>query len=411
MNAPTTLARAVEIVLDEASQLPTETVAPADAHRRVLAETLASPVDLPPFNNSAMDGYALIAADTTGATEAAPARLTVRDDARAGAPAETVLHSGDAIRIATGAMMPAGADAALRVEDAVRDGDHLLVSAALTPGTDVRPAGDDLRSGATVLEAGTVLRAGELAMLASIGAADVRVVRRPRVAIVGTGDELVAPGMPLGPGQIYDSNMPMLAALVTEAGGDVSSAAIRVADTLDATVAALESALVGADLVLISGGVSKGAHDHVKPALKQLGAEQHFWQLALRPGHPTWFGMSSAQQPVPILGLPGNPASSYVVFHMLAAPAIRAMLGITAPPLETEATYRGATQHKRAGFIQAVRCTVSNEDGELVASPTGRHQRSHAVSSLTGANGLVLLSSTTVELADGDAVTVRLLDR
>ena len=410
MHAPTTLARAEEIVLDEVSRLPTEMVALADAHRRVLAETLASPLDLPPFDNSAMDGYALIAADTTGATEAAPVRLTVRDDARAGAPAETVLHSGDAVRIATGAMMPAGADAALRVEDAVRDGNHLLVSAPLDPGTDVRPAGDDLHSGAIVLDAGTVLRAGELAMLASIGSADVRVVRGPRVAIVGTGDELVAPGTPLGPGQIYDSNMPMLAALVTGAGGEVASAAIRVADTLTATVAALEAALVDADLVLISGGVSKGAHDHVKPALKQLGAEQRFWQLAVRPGHPTWFGVSSAHPPVPILGLPGNPASSYVVFQMLAAPAIRAMLGITAPPLEVDATYRGATQHKRPGFIQVLRCTVGNEGSDLVARPTGQHQRSHAVSSLTGTNGLVLLSSTTVELADGDAVTVRLLD-
>ena len=155
--------------------------------------------------------------------------------------------------------------------------------------------------------------------------------------------------------------------------------------------------------------MSKGAHDHVKPALEQLGAAQRFWQLALRPGHPTWFGVSSARPPVPILGLPGNPASSYVVFHMLAALAIRAMIGIPAPPLEIAATYRGATQRKRPGMIQVVRCSLANDGAELTATATGAHQRSHAVSSLVGTDGLILLAEDTTELHDGDSVRVRLL--
>ncbi len=291
----TTLAQAVAVVLGEVSCLAAETVPLTAAHGRVLAETLTAPLDLPPFDNSAMDGYALIAADTAGATAAAPVRLTVRDDARAGAPS-----AGDPAARRRRADRHRRDDADRRRRRAAGRGRacatamSLLVSAPLAAGADVRAAGDDLRAGTTVLEAGTTLQAGELAMLASIGLAEIQVVRRPRVAIVGTGDELVAPGDALGPGQIYDSNMPMLAALVNEAGAEVTSAAIRVADTLEATVAAIDAATANADLVLISGGVSKGAHDHVKPALEHLGAVQRFWQLALRPGHPTWFGVGSA---------------------------------------------------------------------------------------------------------------------
>jgi molybdenum cofactor synthesis domain-containing protein len=401
----TSLARALEIVGEHVTRLDAETVGLAAARGRVLAEELTSPLNLPPFDNSAMDGYAVVAADTTDASATEPVRLTVLGDARAGAPYNSALSPGSAVRIATGAMLPHGSDAVLRVEDAERDGDDLLIAAPLTPSKDVRPAGDDLKAGTKVLSQGTRLGAGELAMLASTGHAEVSVVRRPLVAIIGTGDELVAPGDQLGPGQIYDSNMPMLAALVTEAGAEVASAAIRVADTLDATVAALETAVAAADLVLISGGVSKGAHDHVKPALEQIGAEQIFWQLALRPGHPTWFGVKDS---VPVFGLPGNPASSYVVFHVLAAQAIALLGGSSAEQLEVDAVYHGPTQTKRQEMVQVVRCSLKNADGQLVAAATGAHQRSHAVSSLVHTDGLILLAAECTALADGDPVRVRL---
>lgn len=397
----TRIADALAQVLAACTPLEPETVPLEQAVGRTLAGDVRSELSLPPFANSAMDGFAVRAADTT----AAPVTLAVCGEARAGSPFAGRLETGSAVRISTGAPLPDGADAVVRVEETEAGDATVHIRATVTPGTDVRPAGDDVADGELVVAAGTRIGAGEIAMLAAVGTVAVDVRRRPRVAIAGTGDELVPPGDPLGPGQIHDSNVPMLAALCTEAGAEVVARHARVPDSADATRAALGASCATADLVLVSGGVSVGPHDHVRPALAALDAREVFWRLALRPGHPTWFGTVDG---TPVLALPGNPASAFVIFSLLGAPALAALGGLTRAPREIVATYRGPDQHKRPGMAQVVRCTLSGPAEAPVAAPAGAHQRSNAVSSLVGVDGLVVLGEQAGTLRDGDAVSVRL---
>lgn len=392
-------------VLAACAPLASEQVELEQALGRTLAGDARSELSLPPFANSAMDGFAVRAADTA----AAPVTLVIRGEARAGAPFDGEVVAGSAVRIATGAPLPAGADAVVRVEETAIEDDGVLIGIAVTAGTDVRVAGDDIATGELVVPGGTPVGAGEIAMLAAIGSVEVTVHRRPRVAIVGTGDELVPPGEPLGPGQIHDSNVPMLAALCTEAGAEVVVRRPRIADSLQATRTALADGLQAADIVLVSGGVSVGPHDHVRPALTALGARERFWRLALRPGHPTWFGTVSGK---PVLALPGNPASAFVIFNLLGLPALHALAGRSGRPREIIATYRGPEQRKRPGMAQVVRCSLrfgsATDPGEVLATPTGAHQRSNAVSSLVAADGLIVLSEDAGPLRDGDAAVVRM---
>ncbi|MEI2701763.1 MAG: gephyrin-like molybdotransferase Glp [Baekduia sp.] len=398
----TTLDEAIAGVLRGRSPLGVETIAASDAPGRVLADPVVAPLPIPPFTNSAMDGYAVRAADTARA----PVVLPLCGDARAGLPLGSALAPGSCARISTGAMVPAGADAIVRVEDTSPSGDaSVAVGVTVEPGTDVRPEGDDVSAGTTLVLAGTVLRAGDLAAAAAAGCESVSVFRRPRVAVVGTGDELVPPGEPLGPGQIHDSNTPMLCALVTEAGGEVVAVYTRIADDREETRAAIAEAIEAADLVLLSGGVSMGVHDHVRPALGELGATERFWQVAIRPGHPTWFGV--AADGTPVLGLPGNPASAYSIFRLLGARLIAALGGRSGEPLRLEAVYRGPDVRKREGMVQALRVSLATgEDGRPVARPAGSGQRSHAISSLAGVDALALVAADVTTLRDGDPLTV-----
>jgi molybdopterin molybdotransferase len=288
-------------VLAEVRPLPAEEVALADALGRVLAEDVTAAVDLPPFVNSAMDGFA-VRSGPSGR------RLTVVGESRAGAPADRALGDGEAIRISTGAMLPEGADAVLQIELVSEDGDSIVLNDEVQPGRNTRSAGEDVRAGTPVLQAGTTLGPAEIGMAASAGRGSLHCGRRPRVTVIGTGDELVGPGDELGPGQIHDSNGPMLSALVRRAGADVR--ALRVEDDRVATVAAVEQALADTDVLLLSGGVSVGPHDHVKPALEANGVEEVFWRVALRPGKPTWFGVKRDDPGVLVLGLPGKPGSA-----------------------------------------------------------------------------------------------------
>lgn len=402
----TSLAQATELMLTQVSPLGTEVVSLDDAHGRCVAEDVSAAHSIPPFENSAMDGFAVRAADTAAATAESPARLNLVFESRAGTPADGELLSGQAARISTGAAMPIGADSVIRVEDASVDGNVLRVSAPVDRGCDVRLAGDDVTAGTVIVAGGSQLRAGELAALATCGRRSVTVTRRPRVALVGTGDELVALGEPLGPGQIHDSNTPMLAALTGESGGEVTSVHARVGDSLERTVAAIADAAKGADIVLISGGVSAGQHDHVRPALAALGARELFWQLALRPGHPTWFG--TIDETV-VFGLPGNPASAYAVFQLLVRPALARLEGRGWEPLEFQATYRGETRSKPRGIVTALRCTLSGPDGSPAVVATGNSQQSHSLTSLVGVNALALIGEDRDRIEDGDATCVRLI--
>jgi molybdopterin molybdotransferase len=389
--------RAREIVLAATTPLPVETAALGDAFGRVLARDVTAVSDVPPFHNSAMDGFA-VNAGAQGRT------LTIVGEARAGAPAGVTLEPGQAIRISTGARLPDGADAVAPIERVHETEATVTLLDGTAPGQNVRRAGEDMRAGHVVLSAGERLGAAQLAVAATAGRAELDCARRPRLALVATGDELVDPGEPLGPGQIYDSNAVALTALA-RLGGAVVGASARVGDDAQATEAALEAALVGADVVVISGGVSVGPHDHVKPALHRLGAEQRFWRVALRPGKPTWFG---TRERTLIFGLPGNPVSAFVTFVLFVRPALAALQG--ADPLATRnSALLTAAVPRNPGRDEAVRVSLEHADGTLRARPTGP-QGSHVVTSLLGADALAIVPAGDGEVAAGTPVPVELLE-
>src|SRR3954469_12006649 len=360
------IAEARAAVAAAVAPLETETVPVATALGRVLAEPLAAGGDVPPFANAAMDGFAV---------RSGPAGRTLRivGELRAGAPGDATVGDGEAVRISTGAMVPPGPAAVLQVELVSLDGDRVTLEDEVAPGRNVRSPGEDMRQGTTVLEAGTRLGPAELGVAVTAGRGELRAGRRPKVAVVATGDELVAPGTALAPGQIHDSNAVTLAALARAAGAEVGETA-RAGDTREQTERALTSALDGADVLVVSGGVSVGPHDHVKPALEALGVEQRFWRVALRPGKPTWFGTRADQL---VFGLPGNPVSAMVTFHLFARPALLALQGAPFAPGRTRTATLAQPIPRSAERDEAVRVHL---DGDS-ATPTGP-QGSHVLTSM-----------------------------
>ena len=396
-DALITIAQARELVLSTAPRLDYETVAIPDGLGRVLAETVRAAHDTPPFPNSAMDGYAVLAGP-------AGRELAVVGESRAGMPSPLSLADGQAIRISTGALLPAGAEAVIRQEDvSARDG-HVVCEADAAPGDNVRQPGEDMRSGALILEPGTRLGPAELAAAVAAGAGTLRVARRPRVQVLCTGDELREPGASLAPGQIHNSNQPMLVGLALRAGAQAAPGP-RLSDERPSTVAALAEALASSDVVVVSGGVSVGPHDHVKPALTDLGVHEHFWRVALQPGKPTWFGTRGDTL---VFGLPGNPVSAFVTFSLFVAPALAALQGRVTAALTGRA--RLASDVRRNGQReQAIRVRLTFDADGLVAHPNGR-QDSHVVSSLVGADALAMIGPGSGTAAAGESVDVLALD-
>ena len=386
--------QARRIVLDAVVPLPIEEVPLHEALDRVLAEDVRAAYDAPRFANSAMDGFAL---------RAGPAGRTLRlvGESRAGAPSDATVGEGQAIRISTGAALPDGADAVVMVERTSQpDGpDGVLVEAETTAGQNLRHPGEDLQQGATVLRAGTTLGPAEVGVAATAGVASVRCRRRPHVVVLSTGDELVAPGLPLGPGQVHDSNALTLMGLARRAGATASRTK-PVEDTLEATIAALSEALTHADVLISSGGVSVGPHDHVKPALLAAGVQERFWRVALRPGKPTWFGVRGHQL---AFGLPGNPVSAMVTFLLFTRPALLRLQGADpGTPRERKRLTRAILRH--AGRDECVRVRLDGDE----ATPTGP-QASHVLTSMLGADALALVPRGEGELAAGSAVEVERL--
>jgi molybdopterin molybdotransferase len=388
------VAEARERVLAAARALGPEEVALPDALGRVLREDVSGDEDLPPFDSSAMDGFALVAGP--------PRELPVVGESRAGRPAERELGPGEAIRISTGAPVPEGADAVVPIER-VQELDGAVRVPETRPGANVRRAGEDVRAGDLVLRAGAALGPAELAVLASLGRTSVLCGRRPRVAVLATGDELVEPGAPLGPGQIRDSNAVAVAAQADRAGAEVVSSKL-VPDDREATVAAIRRALAAADVVCVSGGVSVGAHDHVKAALAELAVEQRFWGVRLKPGKPTWFG---ARGTTLVFGLPGNPVSAMVTFHLFARPALRALAG--ARPDETRsAAVLDTPLARNAARDQVIRCRLAARADGWHVEPT-KEQGSHVLTSMLDAQAFALIPAGEGELPAGDRVEVELL--
>jgi molybdopterin molybdotransferase len=388
------IAEARRRVLEAVEPLPAERVPLEAAMGRVLAEEVRSTIDVPPFDNSAMDGFAVVSGPA--------AELRVVGESRAGHPSPVAVEEGTAVRISTGAPVPAGADAVVPVErtEAVDGAVRVPVT---DRGANVRRAGEDVRAGTAVLAPGSALGPAEVGVLASLGRAEARCAARPRVVLVITGDELVEPGEPLVPGQIWSSNGYALAGQVERAGGELVRR-VSVADSAEHTREALAQALADADLVCISGGVSVGAHDHVKDELRALEVEERFWGIALKPGKPTWFGRGERAL---VLGVPGNPVSAMVTFHLFGRPALRALQG--ADPDEVRATaVLDEPVARSPGREQAVRCRLRASEDGWHAAPTGE-QGSHVLTSMLGADALALIPHGEGDVPAGERVEIELL--
>ena len=394
-----TVAEARERILASIHSVPEERVAIDDALDRVLARDLRAVGNVPPFGCSAMDGYAVIGG-RAGRT------LRVIGESRAGVPSELAIGAHEAIRTSTGAALPAGADAVIRQECVEADRDRIILRADVAVGADIRHAGDDFAAGATLLRAGTTLGAPELAAVVAAGASDLWCACRPRVAILCTGTELRSPGEPLGPGEIHNANAVTLWALATRCGA-LAAPAERLAVDRAAIESAIAAALRRADVVVVSGGVSAGPHDHVKPALDSLGVSQSFWGVAIRPGKPTWFGSRGGCL---VFGLPGNPVAAYVTFALFTRPALLALQGSSPDRAAQEVAELGVPVQQDPSREQAIRVRLERTDAHTIAIPTGP-QGSNLISSLLRADALVMIPAGTGELEVGSRVRLIALPR
>ncbi len=361
-----------------------ERVGTGDALGRVLAEPVVSVIDVPGWDNSAMDGYALRTADLASG----PTRLRVAQRIAAGTSGEP-LALGTAARIFTGAPVPEGADTVVIQEVCTPNGDWVEIPDGIAPGANIRRAGEDIRAGAEVVAAGTRLGPQHLGLAASVGCAALAVYRRLRVAVLSSGDELVEPGQPLGPGQIYNSNRYTLRGLLQALGCEVVDLGL-VADTLEATTQALAAAAEQADLVVASGGVSVGEEDHVKPAVEQIG-RLDLWRVAMRPGKPLAFGHLGPRR-TPFIGTPGNPVSLFVTFCLFARPFILRRQGVAGPvepqAVRARAGFDWPKPDQRREFHRARLGPGPDGEPEVSVYPS---RSSAALSSVAWANGLVVI--------------------
>jgi molybdopterin molybdotransferase len=403
LNVMITADEALHVVLDSVAPLGVERVSITAALGRVIAEEIRSPRDIPGFDNSAMDGYAVRAADVVAATERTPVRLKVLETVAAGMMPTQTVGPATAARTMTGAPVAAGADAIIPVER-TREADgmvEILVSAA--PGAFVRPRGEDLRQAELVIEAGKALSAADIGMLASLNRAMVDVFRRPRVAVVATGDELVDVDQVPSGAQVVNSSAYALAAAIADCGGE--AVRLKVARDRPAEVRARLAEALAFDVVLSTGGVSVGQFDHVKQVLDELGLRQLFHGVAQKPGRPLKFGTIGGK---PVFGLPGNPVSTMVCFFLYVRPALlrmsnQAQLGLP------RVSVRCATEIRLAqGLTEFVRVTLERRDGEVFATPTG-NQSSGVLSSLSRADGLLIGPTAATLLKPGDQATVLML--
>ena len=384
------MADAQRLILGGVTPLPAEVVSLEGAAGRVLAEPARAVVDLPPFPSSAMDGYAVRAADT-------PGQLRVAGRIAAGEPATVALVPGEAMEISTGGVVPEGADAVIPVEYVVEH-DNEVETGGVAPGANVRPRGGDIQAGEVVADPGSVLTPARLGALAAAGIPEVRCARSPRAAVLATGTELRRPGESLAAGEIYEANGLILSAQL-EAAGAVVKRFPAVGDDEGELRSALEVALA-ADVVVTSGGVSVGPHDLVRRVEAELGVEEVFWRVAVKPGKPIAFGV---RERTLVFGLPGNPVSALVGFELFVKPAVRALQGVPDPlPRFERGRLRGA-RRRNPERDELVRARLRRSaDGSLLEPLSG--QESHMIARSAGADALLLVERGNGELVDGTPV-------
>lgn len=398
------IADALEAVIASFTALPAERVALDGALGRHLFGALEARRDAPSFDNSAMDGYAVRADETSGATATSAVSLAVIGESRAGGPPPAALAAGSAMRIFTGAPVPAGADAVVMQEDTERTGATVAIELAAHPGKHVRHRGEDIRQGDPLLPSMSHLDPGAIGLLASQSHAFVAVHRRPIVAIAASGDELRDLGEELPPGAIVNSNAHALAAQVAAAGG-IPRVLPRAADTVQALVEMFQEAL-RADVVLTTGGVSVGDHDRVREAMAAAGIEPVFWKVRMKPGKPIAFGRAGV---VPVVGLPGNPISAMVGFELFVRPGLRKALGDPHPFRPTVQAELAEDRKRKPGRPELCRVQLTQDGPRQVATVAPR-QGSAAMSSMAGADALAIFPPDLAEVPAGTALTCIVLD-
>jgi molybdopterin molybdotransferase len=379
-------------ILARVVRLPLEQVDLGEAAGRFPAEPATARIDLPPFDASAMDGFAVRTEDT-------PAQLPVGERIAAGRPASRGLRAGEAMGIATGAAVPEGADAVIPLEYVVDRDNTVEIDERVEAGANIRPRGGDLRAGTVVVSAGARLGPAQLGALAAAGVADISTTARPRAAVLSTGSELRRPGETLAPGQIYEVNGVLLAAQLASAGAMVEQLD-AVADDEDAHRSALERGLE-ADVLVTSGGVSVGPHDLVRSVGAQLGVEEVLWGVAVKPGKPLWFGVRGETL---VFGLPGNPVSALVCFELFVRPALLSLQGAAEPLPRFEPGRLARSVRPNAVRTELVRARSRVVDGEVELEAL-EGQDSHMIARAAGADALVLVPAGEAELAAGSRVS------
>jgi molybdopterin molybdotransferase len=392
------IAEALASMMPAFSPLGEEPVPLAQAFGRYLSQDIRAAFDSPPFDNSAMDGYAVRAADVADAGPTSPVRLAIRGESRAGGPLPSPLEPATACRIFTGAPMPPGADAVVIQEDTETSGDEVAVLEASPIGKHIRARGSDVSAGATLLPAGARIWHGELGLLASQNIERVCVYKRPRVALLSTGDELRKLGATLEPGAIVNSNVYVLTEMLRELG--VVPVPLPAApDSLPEIESALRQALES-DVVITMGGVSVGEYDFVHEAFAAVGIEMSFWKVRIKPGKPLAFARYEGK---PVIGVPGNPISAMVTFEVLVAPCLRKMLGDPQPHPQPVRARLTEGYSRRAGRVEIARA-VATRDGDDLAVTLMSQQGSGSLPSFVGVNALVILPADKAELHPGERV-------
>jgi len=395
-----TVEQAKQRILDATTPLTAYQQIPLrNALNRVLFTDIRSPMPVPGYDNSAMDGYALC---NNNSTTQEAVSLPVVGTSWAGKPFDGKLQAGQCIRIMTGAKMPAGADTVIMQEHVERNGDNIHFTRQPTTGQNVRYAGEDIAVGDTVLSAGQALKPADLGLLASLGIAEVRVFRRLRVAFFSTGDELRSLGEVLNEGEIYDSNRYTLHAMLSRLGVEIIDMGV-IHDKREAVRQAFQTAAANADALITSGGVSVGDADFVKQTLEELG-QVDFWKIAMKPGHPLAFGKLGSTQ---FFGLPGNPVSAMVTFYQFVQPALQCMMGQSPQAALRLTAICEADLRKRPGRQEFQRGQLYRENGKLKVYPTGA-QGSHILTSMSKANCFIVLPQDSSGIATGETVEVEL---
>jgi molybdopterin molybdotransferase len=390
------IAEAQRLVLERAKPLEGERVPIERAAGRVLAQPAVAAVDLPPFPSSAMDGYALRSADVASA----PVTLPVVERIAAGRPASRPVGSGEAMAIATGGVVPEGADAVVPLEDVEETEAGLGVSEPVPEGANVRARGGDVRAGDGVLGPGTRLGAAQVAALAAAGVAEVQCAKRPRVGILVTGSELRRPGEELAPGQIYESNGPLLSTALGFAGAVPAQLGV-VADDREEHRRTMERALLGFDMLVTSGGASVGPHDLVREVQRELRVEEVFWGVAVKPGKPVAFGVRRDHL---VFNLPGNPVSVLATFELFVRPAVNALLGIPDPLPAFQRGTLAAPVRRNARRDELVRAVARRQGGDVALEPVAG-QDSHMIVRAAQASVLVLVEAGEGEVSAGETVS------